>query len=79
MSDRRCLRNNMGVTDRSLRGVLVGLLLYVVLIEQLTAAEPWLTRAALAFTALNVVAVLSGWCPMYCLTGSDTRRVRESG
>ncbi len=67
------LQRNTGRPDRMLRAVVAVLLLYVVWGTTLLSGDPLVSVPATVFALLNVFASITGWCPMYCISGSDTR------
>jgi hypothetical protein len=73
------LMPNMGIWDRIARLVLGLGLLYVVLFSRLLAGEWLLQLMAVGFAFLNLFAVSTQWCPMYCFTGTDTRGATARG
>ncbi len=73
LADALGLCRNMGPWDRLLRGVLASSILGVSLATNYLDSDLILSVLAYGFAALNVFAVISGICPMYFLTGTDTR------
>ena len=69
----RILKPNMGPVDRVLRTIFALGLLYSVGFSNFLAGEPFLQLLAVAFSFLNLFAVSTRWCVMYCFTGTDTR------
>jgi hypothetical protein len=68
------LRCNMGFLDRSVRAVAVVAFALTVGLTDHLSGEPALVFAGGAFSALNLFAILTGFCPMYVFTDTDTRR-----
>jgi len=75
----RVLRPNMGLIDRSVRLIGALSLLYVIFATQLLAGEWVLQFLGVAFAFVNLFAVSTQWCPMYCVTGTDTRGAAARG
>ena len=73
------LAPNMAVWDRVLRLALALGLLYVIFYTQLLAGEWVLQLVGVGFAFLNLFAVSTQWCPMYCFTGTDTRGAAARG
>jgi hypothetical protein len=73
------LAPNMAVWDRVLRLALALGLLYVIFYTQLLAGEWVLQVLGVGFAFLNLFAVSTQWCPMYCFTGTDTRGAAARG
>lgn len=70
-SSRWC--KNMGAADRVLRGLLALTLFWLVASTDWLTAEPVLAGAVAVFATVNLFASASARCPMYYLTGTDTR------
>ena len=73
------LAPNMAVWDRVLRLALAFGLLYVIFYTQLLAGEWVLQLFGVGFAFINLFAVSTQWCPMYCFTGTDTRGAAARG
>ncbi len=73
------LSPNMALWDRVLRTIGALALLYVIFATQLLAGEWVLQVLGVAFAFLNLFAVSTQWCPMYCFTGTDTRGAAARG
>jgi hypothetical protein len=67
------LAPNMGVWDRLLRLIVSLGLLYAIFYSPWLAGDWVLQVLGVGFAFLNLFAVSTQWCPMYCFTGTDTR------
>jgi hypothetical protein len=77
--DRQLLRPNMGGVDRFVRLSGAITLLYVLFATDVMHGEYLLQVVGAAFAFLNLFAVSTQWCPMYCFTGTDTRSKSARG
>jgi len=66
---------NIGLLDRILRIGISSILVYISLIDTEFIADP-LSSGILAFIGLaNLFVALAGFCPLYTVTGINTRKL----
>lgn len=65
---------NTGVADRTVRAVVAVTLLFVAWSTPVLGGDLLVRVLLTCFAGLNLFAVATGWCAMYCATGTSTVR-----
>lgn len=68
------ISSNLSPIDRSLRGVIGVFVLSFALFNGDLIDDVFIELLLGIFGALNLISLISGWCPVYHLAGINTRK-----
>ena len=68
-------KKNLGNIDRSIRGVIGVVMMAFVLFNGDILQEPMLEVLLGIFAVLNLISLVSGWCPVYHIANIRTCKV----
>jgi hypothetical protein len=71
------MAKNLHPLDRILRGIIGVLVIGFVLFNDGYLEEPILEILLIIFGALNLISLISSWCPVYQLTGVSTCKEKK--
>lgn len=67
------ISKNLNTVDRSLRGIIGVLFFGFAFLNGNIIEEPIIEVLIGVFGALNLISLISGWCPVYHIAGISTR------
>jgi hypothetical protein len=71
------MKKNLHLVDRIIRGVIGVVFTGFALFNGDNLEEPVLEVLIGVFGALNLISLLSGWCPVYHVAGISTYKVKK--
>lgn len=70
------IKKNLCVIDRVVRGIIAVTLFLYVFFAQEQIGDAFLQGAIIVFALLNLVSVVTGWCPVYRIANINTFKAK---